>query len=437
MSVIDFQRQTFSDTTLDKDFTLKISSRNKEKDLCTYCYQYPFDFTVKFNMDIAYNNSTPIYDKTTGILVNKEANYFTYRPDAVIYSKFVNIRKLELLDIVIPRFIPSTYIGKIWEGIKLINIPTTNNFYVSCYPGTTMTIETDMITIKNNKGIIKIVPRGTQDSWYSSGNIKFCDHILINGDVCPISSISGNVISINNISSITLPSSTKLNCANQYGSLFYSTDISSNITFVDINTMTINNMPSAMLNNIFENNYFYITDWSNLIYSSNITYVSYFKISSYSVDNTNTATFKGTLYNNSQPFPASPNPTVPNPINIYLFGLGQRDLLEERIFYISIDPFIPVKSTGTSQQLDKMFGALFPYTQSKDWIFLRGSSSEAFLPTDLRNLDKMHIVIYDADANNLNDVFVNKKQLLCPSYYDGMFTTIICKISVQTKTLKY
>ena len=84
-----------------------------------------------------------------------------------------------------------------------------------------------------------------------------------------------------------------------------------------------------------------------------------------------------------------------------------------------------------------MFGALFPYTQSKDWIFLRGTSSEAFLPTDLRNLDKMHVVIYDADVNNLNDVFVNKKQLLCPSHYDGMFTTIICKISVQTKTLKY
>jgi hypothetical protein len=428
MSVIDFQRQTFSDTTLDKDYTLKISSRNKERDLCTYCYQYPFDFTVKFNMDIAYNNNIPVYDKTTGILVNKDANYFTYRPEAVIYSKFVNIRKLELLDIVIPRFIPSTYIGKIWEGIKLIQNPSILfEYYVSCYPGTTLTIETDMITIKNNKGIIKLVPRASQDSWYSSGNIKFCDHILINGDVYPINTINGNIISISNITGNILPSTTKLNCANQYGSLFYSTNNPTDITFVDINTMTINNIPSAMLNNIFENNYFYITDWAS---GTSSTYVSYFKISSYSVDSANTATFKGNFYSISV-YP----PT--NPINIYLFGLGQRDLLEERIFYISIDPFIPVKSTGTSQQLDKMFGALFPYTQSKDWIFLRGTSSEAFLPTDLRNLDKMHVVIYDADVNNLNDVFVNKKQLLCPSYYDGMFTTIICKISVQTKTLKY
>lgn len=425
MSAIDFQRQTFSDSSTDKDYILKISSRNKERNLCTYCYQYPFDFTVKFNMDTAYNNNNPSqYDKKL---------YFSYKPEAVIYSKFTDIKKLELLDIVIPRFIPSSLIGKIYDGVKLIKNPgIANTYYLSSYPGTLISYDTDIITIKNNKSLIYLTPLGVQASWYQSDHIKYCDHLNINNNIYPIMCVSGNMITVNNISpAIELPDSSPLICGNQYGTLFYSTDISNNITFTDIYTLTIPNIPQSMLSNIFESNYFYITDWSK---TQSLSYAYYFKIDSFSV-NSNVATFKGMLYSTQTiSFPVIlPN----NPINIYLFGFGQRDLLEERIFYISIDPFIPVKSTGTSQELDKMFGALFPYTQSKDWIFLRGSSNESFMPTDLRNLDKMHIVIYDADANNLNDVFVKRKQLLCPSYYDGMFTTIISKISVQTKTLKY
>jgi hypothetical protein len=439
MSAIDFQRQTFGDTTLDKEYILKISSRNKERDLCSYCYQYPFDFTVKFNMDTRYNNN-PMYNNN--ILVDKG---FSYKPEAVIYSRFTDIKKLELLDIVIPRFIPSSRIGKIYEGIKLILQPgSVNNYYLSSYPGTTVSYESNMITVKNNKSIIILIPHGTQKTWLKTEFVKYCDHINIDDYVYPIDSVSGNIITVNNITSLTLPSTSKLICANQFTTLFYSTPNPNNITFISSNTITIANLPMSMLNNVFESNVLYITDWNNDIATPYLTYAYYFKIDSFSVDINSLATFKGNLYYNTTIAIPTPTPSYPynipipsTPINVYLFGFGQRDLLEERIFYISIDPFIPVKSTGTSQELDKMFGALFPYTQSRDWIFLRGSSSESFLPTDLRNLDKMHIVIYDADVINLNDVFVKRQQLLCPSYYDGMFTTIITKVSIQTKTLKY
>jgi len=105
------------------------------------------------------------------------------------------------------------------------------------------------------------------------------------------------------------------------------------------------------------------------------------------------------------------------------------------MFYIELDPFTPVKSTATNSQNDKMFGVLFPSTQSTDWVYLSGEPKELFLPTDFRKMDKMSIRLYDSDGNNLNDGFNKRLGLLNPEYNKNLYTTLIVKIEENSKSL--
>ena len=57
-----------------------------------------------------------------------------YKKEAVIYSKYTNITSIEISDVVIPRFIPSSIIGRTIEGFRLVKTGS-NKFMISCYPG--------------------------------------------------------------------------------------------------------------------------------------------------------------------------------------------------------------------------------------------------------------------------------------------------------------
>jgi hypothetical protein len=82
-----------------------------------------------------------------------------------------------------------------------------------------------------------------------------------------------------------------------------------------------------------------------------------------------------------------------------------------------------------------MFGVLFPSTQSKNWLYCSGEPREAFLPRDLRKLDKITFTIYDSNGISLNDTFKNRPGFLNPNYFSNMYTTIVIKIEEVDKTL--
>ena len=395
--VFPFIQDTFIPGKKDKEYILKISSN----DTLT---KYPFDFQVKFAMDIGINDNN-------------------YKKEAVIYSKYTNITSIEISDVVIPRFIPSSIIGRTIEGFNLVKTPF-NKFMISCYPGCSIKNGSTILGVSVFNFIKLITPKETvfifkRDIIHNYSvltnnpilnNQLVIDHVNYNNNIIPILDISGNEITVDNY--IDLPNTFPLIIVDS--NILFKTSIAT----ATETTLTIPYLPIELIENIYTDNTIRIID------SLQINY--YFKIDSY-FENNSDIILKGIWLNNVNNFNGLSD--------FYLYEYGSRDLLDERMFYIELDSFTPVKSTATNSQNDKMFGVLFPSTQSKDWLYLSGEPKELFLPTDFRKMDKMTIRLYDSNGNNLNDVFNKRLGLLNPDYNKNLYTTLIVKIEENSKSL--
>jgi hypothetical protein len=404
--------ESFVGEKADKEYWLKISSKDANS-------VSPFDFNVKFNMNILQTNKD-----SSGNLTKPN-----YKKEAVIASKYTEVRKIEVTDVIVPRFIPTSTIGLNFDGVNLIQISTGINsttYICSCYPGTSQKLGTysshPYIKLTNPKECIVITDLSgsnlfgdSDSSTFRYKDMKIIDHLTINNMIYPVSIVTGNTVTINNFGT-TLPDSTKLIAGNYYTNLILS---STSITCTSTNVI-IANTPISLFENLYASNIIRLNDPSSTD--------NYFLISKYYASGNNIV-FEGSYvsFTNS----ISPGTTV----NIYLFGYGTRDLLDDRIFYLELDPFVPVKSSATNDQLDKMFGILFPSTQNKEWLYLSGEPKEVFLPRDVRKLDKISIKLYDSNGVALNDLYINRPGLLNPNYFNNMYTTVVIKVDEIDKVL--
>lgn len=507
--VFPFIQDTFILGKKDKEYILKISSNDT-------LLKYPFDFQVKFAMDI------------------KDASN-NFKKEAIIYNKYNDIKSIEISDVVIPRFIPTSTIGKNIEGFRLIKV-AYNKLIISCYPGcniktgqiTINTISYNFIKLISPKESLFMIKRGIAHNYSDLINDPILedklviDHINYNNNILPILDISNNEIKVNNFN-ITLPNTIPLIIADS-NILLKTSTATANAT-----TLTIPNLPLELVENIYsdntiriidslENNYYFKinnytfnvevinaqdesleytsgsvtsngtpsapTDLSgtlgngntqlnlswNIPESNSSTITSYNVISS-PAGGTVTINFaartatvtnltNGTVYTfavtatNSVGTSATSNVIQVSHViifkgnwsnlsygfnegvsNLYLFGFGSKDLLDERIFYIELESFKPSTSTSTNNQFDKMFGVLFPSTQSTNWLYLSGEPKQVFLPTDFRKMDKLIIRLYDSNGNNLNDIFYKKLGLLNTEYNSNLFSSLIIKIEENLKSL--
>jgi hypothetical protein len=395
--VFQFIQDKFSSGKKDKEYILKISSN----DTLT---KYPFDFQIKFAMDIKDSSNN-------------------FKKEAIIYNKYTDITSIEIKDVIIPRYIPTSTIGKNIDGFRLIKTAATK-FIISCYPGSN--IKTHSTTINGSsynfiklispKESLFMIKRGIAHNYSNLINSIFkdelvIDHINYNNDILPILDISNNEIIVNNYD-ITLPNTIPIIIADS-NILFKTSTATANAT-----TLTIPNLPLELVENIYSNNTIRIIDALENNY--------YFKISSYSNISTDII-FKGNWSDLSYGFEGV--------TNLYLFGFGSKDLLDERIFYIELESFKPSTSTSTNNQFDKMFGILFPSTQSTNWLYLSGEPKQVFLPTDFRKMDKLTIRLYDSNGNNLNDIFYKKLGLLNTEYNSNLFSSLIIKIEENLKSI--
>jgi hypothetical protein len=396
--VFPFIQDTFTPGKKDKEYILKISSNDT-------LLKYPFDFQVKFAMDII--------DSSNNL-----------KKEAIIYNKYIDITFIEVSDVIIPRFIPTSTIGKNIDGFRLIKT-ANNKFMISCYPGcsiktgliTINTISYNFIKLISPKESLFIIKRGIAHNYSVLINDSVLkdelviDHLNYNNDILPILDISNNEIIVNNYN-ITLPNTIPIIIADS-NILFKTSTASANAT-----TLTIPDMPLALIENIYADNTIRILD----AFQNNY----YFKISSYS-NVSNNIIFKGNWSDLSYGFEGISN--------LYLFSFGSKDLLDERIFFIELESFKPSKCTSTNNQFDKMFGVLFPSTQSKNWLYLSGEPKQVFLPTDFRKMDKLTIKLYDSNGNNLNDIFYKKLGLLNTDYNSTLYSSLIIKIQENSKSL--
>ena len=396
--VFPFIQDTFIAGKKDKEYILKISSNDT-------LLKYPFDFQVKFAMDIIDSSNN-------------------FKKEAIIYNKYTDITYIEVSDVIIPRFIPTSTIGRNIEGFRLIKT-ANNKFIISCYPGCSIktgstTINTtsyNFIKLISPKESLFMIKRGIAHNYslliidpILEDNLVI-DHLNYNNNILPILDISNNEITVNNFN-LTLPNTIPIIIADS-NILFKTSTATANAT-----TLTIPNLPLELVENIYADNTICIIDASQNNY--------YFKISSYSKISTDII-FKGNWSDLSYGFEGISN--------LYLFGFGSKDLLDERIFYIELESFKPSTSTSTNNQFDKMFGVLFPSTQSTNWLYLSGEPKQVFVPTDSRKMDKLTIRLYDSNGNNLNDIFYKKLGLLNTDYNSNLFSSLLIKIQEHSKSL--
>lgn len=411
----------------EKQYLIKIASNDTDSGS-------PFDFKVKFQMQ-KIDNTTNSSGNRTGPLI--------YRKEAVVQSKFQEIASLEVADIVVPRFIPSTNVGVEFDGFRIVlDLEDNTSYFICPAPGCDIKFETlnyntsivQCVKLTNHKDAIVLIQQDialtfndTTGNFFS--NTKIYDHLVINNLVIPIINIANNKINLPStigsgtgpFSNITLPQENKIVVSN--ANLTFSSTSFNNVQILS-DRIIINAILPQITYSILKNNTIrIITSPTNTQY--------YFNVDTITIEPNNKVIIKGNEYSGAT-LPAN----ITDDAAFYLYNNGIRDLLDERIFYLEIDPFVPVKSTATNTQNDKMFGLLFPSTQSKQWLYLSGEPKETFLPSDYRKLDRINIKIYDSAGNSLNDVFEANPKLLKDVYKNSIFTSMNIKIDEVERTLQ-
>lgn len=94
-------------------------------------------------------------------------------------------------------------------------------------------------------------------------------------------------------------------------------------------------------------------------------------------------------------------------IKINLLKAGVRDLLNEKLFYLSLEPITPNKSLITNGKLTNVIGVFYPSTQSKDYIFLTGQNRQKYTNRDLQNLRDITFRLLHMDGTQVGESLKN------------------------------
>lgn len=78
---------------------------------------------------------------------------------------------------------------------------------------------------------------------------------------------------------------------------------------------------------------------------------------------------------------------------------GIKDLLNEKLFYLSLEPIVPSRNLITNGKLNNVLGVFYPSTQSKDYIFLTGQNRQKFNGRNLQNLKDISFKLYYMNGN--------------------------------------
>lgn len=417
VEIFNFKPIDFKEIDI-QTYTLKIYSKNRN----IIREPNPFNFEISFNTD---NNKI-----VSG---------------AVINSKFENIKKISLNQIIIPRYIPRDYIGEPITGITPF-YNTSNSISLSYYPGINM--NNTLITIKNPTTnleeqieVIELVdiinkktylcPLEYNNPYYASKyiNIKadLFSYLNINNIIYPITKITGNIITLGNTDNYPLPINTNLRLI--IADFYKNTLIMDNDgTRIGINNTNIIILKGNILNYqyLFENQYIeYQTNSTNSIITERVL----FKISSVTKQLTN-LTMGNTIENTTIIINGEWTNGTPslfdgintlfdtnNTVKINHFNFGLRDLFEEKIFYLNLDPFVPDKSVSTDPNINNVFGTLYPSTpnSSKDYLYLKGDACEQYKNINLQNTNKkIKFSILDSNYMLIGNVYNKYSYFLKP-----------------------
>jgi hypothetical protein len=415
--VFNFEPINFKEADV-QTYTLKINS--KDRNLIRE--PNPFNFEIIFNQEQQINN-----------------------PRAVIPNKFENIKRISLSQICIPRFIPRDYIGEPVTGVTPV-FNSVNSVSLSYYPGininNTVIPIIDMNGNESNIEVLELVDLGNRKLYiiaiqynnpfyinkYINIKAEFFSYLNINNVIYPISDITGNIITLtvnSNLNPLPINTNDRLILGDYYKNCLM---VDTNGTKIGFNTTSIV-ISSA---NILNFQYLYPGQYleyqiiknpptghpqSHVIYERDL-----FKISSINKVLTNSNS-PDTIANTSIIILGTWVNNVPDGYNLTdifydhtsiirlnQLNYGARDLFDERVFYLSLNPFVPSKNVSTDPTMDSYFGILYPFTpnSSKDYLYLRGDAIESYTNINLQKTsNKVQFSLMDSN-NQLIGTIYNK-----------------------------
>lgn len=393
--VLNYKPIDFKDTDI-QTYTLKINSKDRN-----YAREpNPFNFEIIFNQE--QQNS---YQK------------------AIITSKFENIKKISISQVIIPRYIPRDYMGEPVTGITPI-YNTSNSISLSYYPG--ININNSVIPVLDISGneikieVLELVDLSYKKMYlialpynnpyyltkYINIKAELFSYLNINNNIYPILSIIGNIITLDNTTSFPLPTNTneRLIIGDFYKNVLMMDTDGSRIGITN-NSIVIQNTNILQFQYLFNGQYLeYQINSSTAIISER----KLFKISSIN-NNTNSITING-VWTIGAPstYISSIFYDTNDTIRLSQFNFGVKDLFEERIFYLNLSPFIPSKNISTDPKINNTFGVLYPSTpnSTKDYLYLKGDAIETYTNVNLqKTTNKIQFSLMDSNNQPIGTIY--------------------------------
>jgi hypothetical protein len=253
-------------------------------------------------------------------------------------------------------------------------------------------------------------------------NIKsdLYSYLNINDNIYPIKSIHGTLIELGNTNMFPLPLHTN--------NRLIIGDYFKNVTIVDLNENKIGYDVDIRNNIKYGNIYIYNSTILNYQYIYPGQYLQYqifdevtkisentlFKINNITSSTTNNIPhiIISGIWTDSIPSNYNVNfviifeMTANISIRLSQFNFGVRDLLDDKIFYLNMNPFVPNRLVATEQEINDTFGVFFPSTQSKDYLYLRGDAFETYSINNLQTTNnKIKFSLLDSNYEQVGTIY--------------------------------
>lgn len=460
------------------NYIVKVNSRDRD----IKAEPNPFNFKIKFNK---IQGKTTICFKPSPYNVTNyfdSCEQIEIHNGAVIEDPIEEVKDINISEIVAPRFIPEDYVGLKIDKVQAVTNPndkcgiflkTTDNARVTFFDEIVedsnsneyffkfFRIEdiygkkyylfnsTDTSNLKQSNN----EPYTTIKKNYYLNNDYFTDTLLLNNSIYKIGDVSDGYLklSINDSSGTPDFINSELILPDYYTDIIwhYNSDSTTNATIdYDQNSIDISdNAESLFAYDLVKDSIIELYDFTDQSYN-------YMKIESvvHTVDLSGqkliktypNITFDQDEYNLLKKFITDTSDNIKNTVkitgkwiynknfNISKTGTkirlrhlksGVKDLLNEKLFYLSLEPITPPKNLITNNRLNHVIGTFYPSTQSKNYIFLSGQNRQTFTHRNLKNLNELKFKLYYIDGKVVGESLQN---------YSLDYLTMECKQSNLT-----
>ena len=413
---------------------VKVNSRDRNIDR----ERNPFNFQIRFNKwDTKYTNYfTQDWWKTSD--PKKLSTTIKVNNGATIADSIENIKDFRVSEIVAPRFIPSDKVGKLVENITATTLDNSSNTILL------KTSDDSKVEYLNHTYKFYKLTDFNQNIFYllnttdfNSVTLEFkktfglleryyTDTLLLNNKIYHISEIGDGYI--------TLDSSIDFIDTEIYLPKYNTNDLwySSNNTGISHSstTLTLSSSGHLMNHNLTKNSIIEIND-NDYFKIDTVVFKYEFKDENGDIIRTEHKNYPKNTFSDSDietittglnsipkvdvttTFNGSWMTTYPPTINtgsnkmIHLKE-GIRDLLNDKFFYLSLEPLAPPKNLITNDKLNNVIGTLYPSTQSRNYIYLVSKNvGQRYTHRNLQNIKDLTFRLYNKDGTQIGSVFEN------------------------------